>query len=181
MEVTGSILTEAIKKGDYIAFNQLFSKYYAHLCAYVFKITDDYSTAEDIVQELFVKIWVTRSNLEISTNLNNYLFVSARNHAFNYLRQENNRRKLLEKVHLFSNESSQEIAPPEFIDALEKCIDKLPSRTKQVLLMNKFKTMKLNEISLELQTSVKTIKNQLWKAIKMLRECLTDSEVTQIV
>ena len=162
-----------ISHSDYTSFNRLFIHYYSRLCAYVAGITHDDFASEDIVQELFVKLWINREKIEIKENIPAYLFKSSKNAALNYLRSERNKNSALERVPLDTSCSNEdELDHDEFLSSLEKCINKLPARSKEVFLLHRFEGLKQKEISEKLNISVQTIKNQIWKSLQFLRSCV---------
>jgi RNA polymerase sigma-70 factor, Bacteroides expansion family 1 len=177
MEIADHVLIAGIKRDDYSSYNQLFIRYYNRLCLFVFKLTQNYTASEDIVQELFVRLWMNRAKLEIKENISGYLYQASRNSALNYLRAENSRRKTMESI-TFQEESADEnlIEQVEFSAALYKCIEQLPARSKDVFMKSRFDGLKQQEISDQLGISVKTIKNQIWKSLQYLKACLELNE-----
>ena len=177
MVVADNILIAGIKRDDYSSYNQLFVRYYNRLCLFVFKLTQSYSASEDIVQELFVRLWMNREKLEIRGNISGYLYQASRNSALNYLRAENNRKKTIDRIP-FQEESTDEnlIEQVEFSAALYKCIEQLPARSKDVFMKSRFDGLKQQEISDQLGISIKTIKNQIWKSLQFLKACLEVNE-----
>lgn len=177
MEIADHVLISGIKRDDYRSYNQLFIRYYNRLCLYVFKLTQSYSASEDIVQDLFIRLWMNRNKLEINGSISAYLYQASRNSALNYIRAENNRRKTMESIP-FQEETVDEslIEQVEFSAALYKCIEQLPARSKDVFMKSRFDGMKQQEISDELGVSVKTIKNQIWKSLQYLKACLELNE-----
>jgi RNA polymerase sigma-70 factor (ECF subfamily) len=100
------------------------------------------------------------------------VFSSCRNAALNHIRDENTKKRTIETF-AESQITDEEISDMEdYLDALEKCIARLPERSKQVFLMHKFDDYSQKKISAKLNISVKTIKNQIWKSLQYLRECL---------
>ncbi len=177
MNIEDEILIAGIRLGDFECFNRLFFGYYGRLCAYVTEIIKDEIVSEDIVQELFIKLWTNHEKLEIRDNLASYLFKSSKNAAFNHLRNEESRKNATNRIPQKPFENEDEfLEQDDFIVTLEKCIDQLPARSKQVFLMNRFEGMKNKEISEKLNVSVKTIKNQLWKSLLQLRVCMEHQE-----
>ena len=85
---TDEKLIEAIGRGDYVSYNKLFERYYTHLCQYVYGLLMDKSDAEDVVQELFLKIWKNREKIEIKENVSGYLYRMAKHLALNQLRSK---------------------------------------------------------------------------------------------
>ncbi len=172
MKYTDDILIR-IKHGDYGYFNRLFLCYYGRLCAYVTEIIADDFAAEDIVQELFIKLWTNREKIEIRENIASYLFKSSKNAALNYLRNEKNKKNALERIPVdISLSEGDNSEHDKFLWSLDKCINQLPARSKEVFLLHRFEGLKQKEIALKLNISVQTIKNQIWKSLQFLRSCV---------
>ncbi|WP_299582325.1 RNA polymerase sigma-70 factor [uncultured Sunxiuqinia sp.] len=158
---------------NYSSFQQLFESYYGRLCAYVFSLTHNHAASEDIVQELFIRLWNDRARISIQENILAYLFRASRNSALNYLRGEANRDKQIKKLNIQDSMVDRNfLEEEEFVSFLEDCIDDLPERCQQVFRMSRFEGCKQAEIADQLGTSVKTIKNQIWKSLQYLRTCL---------
>lgn len=173
MVTSNEILISRIEQDDYSSFNRLFIRYYASLCSYVTTIINDSSASEDIVQNLFIKLWSDRKKIAIYRNIEHYLFKAAKNSALNYLRSETNRKKTMEKLTVFDcPDETEYTTQEEFLQKLEECINQLPERSKEVLVLNRFEELKQKEIAEKLNISVKTIKNQIWKSLKYLKSCL---------
>ena len=173
MEFADGILMAGIKKDDYACYNQLFMRYYNRICLFVFNMTADYSASEDIVQELFIKLWVQRGKLEINENIAGYLYQASKNAALNYLRAEKSRQKSIQNMPVQEWQSDENLIEQiEFSAALNQCIGQLPERSRDVFMKSRFDGLKQQEISDQLGISVKTIKNQIWKSLQFLKACL---------
>ena len=155
------VLMLAIGNNDYISYNKLFDRYYGRLCQYVYSLLMDRNDAEDVVQELFL-----------------YLYRMAKHLALNFIRSKVQTGSLSENqdLLLLSYEDNQ-LETEEFRIALYDCIDHLPDRSREVLLLHRVKGLKQKEISEKLSISVKTIKNQIWMSLQKLKECLEMKEV----
>ena len=173
MEIPDQILIDGITNDDYTSYNQLFMRYYGRLCAYVFGIVQNESASEDVVQELFIRLWTHREKLNISESISGYLYRASKNSALNYLRAEKNRKHHLAEIPAGDWQTNEvQIEQVEFNAALHECIQQLPGRSKEVFLLSRFDGLKQNEISNQLGISVKTIKNQIWKSLQYLKSCL---------
>lgn len=162
-----------IKQNDYGSFNRLFFCYYGRLCAYVTEIIKDDFASEDIVQDLFIKLWTNREKIEVKENIAGYLFKSSKNAALNYLRSEKCKKNAVERISINNTQlTNYDIEHEEFLSALDKCIDQLPARSKEVFLLYHFEGLKQKKISEKLNISVKTIKNQIWKSLQFLKSCV---------
>ena len=172
------VLMIAIGNNDYISYNKLFDRYYGRLCQYVYSLLMDRNDAEDVVQELFLNLWKNRGRIEIKENVSGYLYRMAKHLALNFIRSKVQTGSLSENqdLLLLSYEDNQ-LETEEFRIALYDCIDHLPDRSREVLLLHRVKGLKQKEISEKLSISVKTIKNLIWKSLQKLKECLEMKEV----
>ena len=166
-------IIEKTKSEEGQAFEILFREYYSRLCAFVFKLTQNYSASEDIVQELFIKLWIQRGELEITESVSGYLYQASRNAALNFLRAEKSRQKSVQDMPVQEWQNDDHLIEQiEFSATLNRCISQLPERSRDVFLKSRFDGMKQQEISDQLGISVKTIKNQIWKSLQFLKACL---------
>lgn len=166
-------LIEGIKEGDYISYNKLFICYYGRLCQYVYGMIANRNNAEDIVQELFLHIWENRKKLDIHDHVSGYLYRMAKNRTLNYLRETTNHRVVLEKQETklpYYEDNSLET--DEFRIALYDCMNRLPARCREVLLLHRVKGLKQKEIAEKLNITIKTIKNQIWISLQKMKVCL---------
>lgn len=171
--VSDEKLIVAIGNDDYISYNKLFVRYYSRLCYYVYRMLMDKEDAEDVVQELFLTLWNNRKKIEIGKNVSGYLYRMAKNLTLNHIRSEMNYRAALEnREELFSYNEEDQLESEEFCLALNDCINRLPGRCKEVLLLHRVKGLKQKEIADQLSISVKTIKNQIWSSLQRLKKCL---------
>lgn len=178
MDLTVDIeLYRKLKVGDELAFKALFQKYYSALCHYGFQLLQNSEMAEEIVQELFVRIWEKREALSIETSVKHYLFKSVRNQCLNQL-QHLKIRKQYESSILESSE--QQIDPDQYfmevelIRRIEKSIESLPPKRQEIFRLSREKGLKYKEIALELNISIKTVEAQMGLALKYLRDELKE-------
>ncbi|WP_163321784.1 MULTISPECIES: RNA polymerase sigma factor [Draconibacterium] len=166
-------LIRKIRRNDYLSFNHLFEKYYSCLCKFVFDMIKDKLASEDLVQELFIKLWNNRRSLTIDQNVAAYLYRASRNSALNYIRNEKNRTKIIGEI-IINNQAQfyEPMVEKEFLMIVEECINNLPERSREVFKMSRFEELTQKEISERLNISVKTIKNQIWKSLFYIRSCL---------
>ena len=171
--ITDEKLIVAIGNDDYTSYNKLFVRYYSRLCCYVYRLLGEKEDAEDVVQDLFLTLWNNRKKIAIGENVSGYLYKMARNLALNHIRTRTNYKTVLEnwEEQLFYYEENP-LETEEFRMALYNCINLLPGRCKEVLLLHRVKGLKQKEIADQLSISVKTIKNQIWVSLQRLKKCL---------
>ena len=168
-------LMDAIKMGDYVSYNKLFIRYYSRLCGFVYRMIANQQDTEDVVQELFLHLWDNRKKITVRDNVSAYLHVMAKNLTLNHIRRTAQYKTILEKqediqLRLYDEEDGLET--DEFRAALYDCVNRLPGRCREVLLLHRVKGLKQKEIAERLNISVKTIKNQIWISLQKLRACL---------
>ena len=172
--ITYELLTR-LKNGDILAFDRIYELYSHKLFSFVFKILKNESEADDIVQEVFVKIWESRDRLEDYKLLNSYFFTIAYNNSIDLIRKRINNKKYLEhlKNSAVINITPNAISQIEFNELniqAEKLIANLPERQRQVYLLHREKGLTYPEIAEQLGISKNTVENHMVKALKYLRQ-----------
>ncbi|HAZ04646.1 MAG: hypothetical protein A2W90_06750 [Bacteroidetes bacterium GWF2_42_66] len=173
-EPTDFQLLSAINTGDYNAFRVLFERYYSPLCNFAFRFLKDDYIAEDIVQEVFTKIWEDRRVIKVTESVRSYLYMAVKNKSLNKIKSESvrqehtNRFSEIENIQVDAFVLEQE----EFRNYLFQCIEKLPPRCKEVFTKSRFEEMKQEKIATSLNISLKTVKAQVGKALRLIRSCL---------
>lgn len=173
MNKTDLQLIAGVRNGDYMSYKTLFMQYYNPLCYYVYGIVENRDDSEDIIQNLFIKFWTNRFKIDIQSNVRVYLYTMARNMALNHLRDEHVYKTALTDMQSsgqYTEEADMEY--DEFTSMLTDCINKLPPRGKEILLMHRLDGLKQKEISEKLEISVNTIKNHMRVALLRLKNCL---------
>lgn len=169
---------QAIARGDYMSYNQLFRCYYQPLCQYVYTLLADKDDAEDVVQELFLKLWKDCGKIVITESTPSYLYRMAKNMSLNFKRSKINMESLNENPDLVSlTYEENSLETDEFRIALIDCMNRLPKRSKEVLMASRVRGLKQQEIADTFSISVKTIKNMLWISLRKLKECLAEKQV----
>ena len=168
---TGLEFWEKIRLGDSTAFSYVFQKYYQALYQFAGRFVKDAQTAENIVQDVFVKLWTNRENCLITSSLKSYLYAATRNTALNFLSRE---KKQLSTEDLMSDRQDttanpeERIIENEMIDGVHKAIEKLPEKCRSIYLMKRYDDLKYHEIAEILDISINTVKTQMKRALKSL-------------
>lgn len=165
-----------LNKGSYNAFNALYGMYSGRLYAFVLKMTKSHDHTADIVQDVFIKIWLKRTDISPDRTFRAYLFTIAKNRVIDCLRQNLNSPVFSDYV-VYLNEkgnSSENIsgllAYNDFIASLEKAKNTLSDTQRRIFEMNREQGMKNGEIAEKLCLSEQTVKNQLSVSLKILRQ-----------
>lgn len=157
-------------------FKEVFAKEYNNLCRFANSYMQDSHLAEDIVQDTFIKIWEQKKELLTSPNIRFYLVTSVKNNCISALRKQNTRNEIF-------TDAAPESEPETFVTTrqhneqlneqkkkIAQALDKLPPKCKEVFLLIKLYDMSYKQAAETLEISVKTVENQMGKAIKTLRD-----------
>ena len=171
------VLFENIKKGHLQSFETLFHHYYGYLCSYGEKFTRNHDTAEEIVQEFFVRLWEKREQINIESSVKNYFFRSIKNLCLNYIQHQkiiDNHRKTLLKESLTDESYDDIYIEKELAVKIEESISLLPEKRREIFRLSREEGLKYHEIAKKLNISIKTVETQMSLAIKTLRDKLKD-------
>ncbi|TCD12519.1 RNA polymerase sigma-70 factor [Pedobacter frigidisoli] len=169
---TGRDLIALIEKGRTPTFTQFYTSYFQKLLLASDKYVKDVYTAEELVQDVFLKIWENPYTITEVKSIKSYLYKSVINASINYI----NRQKNIEQHHLklvteLSDGDLRDLEEEnEMIILLHAEIDKLPSQCKKVFKLSRFEHLKYKEIALQLGISEKTVENHIGNALKILRD-----------
>jgi RNA polymerase sigma-70 factor (ECF subfamily) len=155
------------------AFEGLFREYFPPLMAFARKILGDEDNAREVVHQVFINLWEKRNEIDMSASLKSYLFTSVHNRSLNVIRD---RKKFTDgEVPDVAGDwdVSTQIESMELEEKIREVIGTLPEKCREVFELNRFDGLKYNEIASELGISVKTVENQMTKALKILREKLS--------
>jgi RNA polymerase sigma-70 factor (ECF subfamily) len=160
------------------AFEQLFKTYYKALHAYANMILKDIEAAEEIVQNMFLKFWEKRELLNAQTSIKAYLYKCVYNDSLNYLKHEKVKTKyrdFTEKtMDTLTEAASSKVELSELQLKLNAALNDLPEQCRTIFQMSRFEELKYREIAEQLGLSIKTVENQMSKALKILRVKLSD-------
>jgi len=182
-ESIGTLLAQK----DEIAFEQVFKTHFNRLHAYAFTILRDEVEAEEMVQQVFFKLWernVRRpadsfgENLSLSGNVSAYLYRAVHNESLNYIKHQKVRSShQLHVAYSMKNEvehPAKKVIAGELEKKIHTALNELPEQCRTIFQMSRFDELKYREIADKLGISVKTVENQMGKALKLLRQKLVD-------
>ena len=166
-------LINGLKDGDKKVFEEIYRLYYSPLCFYCLRYVGDMEEAKELVQGLFLKIWLKRGSIDINTSWKSYLYRAVQNYALNYLQQQKIKQKyVIEREHFFgeSSENGQlKLEEKELKKVIKNAILNLPEKRRKIFELSRFENMKYNQIAEHLAISVKTVEAQMSKSLHYLR------------
>ena len=171
--ISDSKLMKQIRKGNVHALGILFDRYYEPLCNFAFLFLKEAGTTEELVSDVFIRVWQNRDRAGLIINVKAYLYRSVKNAVISFIRKNR-----LEIDELNKNESYTKLdVTPETLlireelkDYIGKMIEAMPSQAGLVFRMHKIDGLSYKEIALTLNLSVKTIENHMGRALRFVKE-----------
>jgi RNA polymerase sigma-70 factor, ECF subfamily len=167
-----------IRQGDAGQFESLFRSSYVSLVRYAKTLIKDHDTAEEIVQDLFFRLWKEREKIKIESSLNGYLFRSVHNRCLHYIDHNRVVERHAEEMSFRQPENHE--TPSDILHYKElqakiaRIMERLPERCGKIFYMSRFEGLKYNEIAEKLSVSVKTVESNMGRALKEFRKELTE-------
>lgn len=159
-----------------LAFRKLYEKYYRDIYAFGFSLLKSKARAEDLVQEVFLKVWINKKTLDPDLSFRSFIFTITRNLAFNTLSRAANSRNLKEEIFYKSqkntNTTDHKLRDANYKRLKEKALSELTPRCKQVFQMSRYEGKTYREIGDELGVSENTVRNQMSTALATIRDYL---------
>jgi RNA polymerase sigma-70 factor (ECF subfamily) len=167
-----------IRQGDVRQFELLFRSSYVSLVRYAMTLIKDHNTAEEIVQDLFFRLWRDKKNIKIESSLNGYLFRSIHNRCLHYFEHKKVVMRHAEDIAYRKPESPENPSDilhyKELQSRIARILERLPERCGRIFYMNRFEGLKYYEIAEKLSISIKTVEANMGKALKEFRKELTE-------
>lgn len=176
----------AIRTGDAAAFEAMFRAYRTDLVGFAESLLRSRESAQEVVQELFLRIWRQRELWEFPGPLNTYLFRAVRNGAISYVRHERIQTRFRERVarggggtgsHLHGTpapSADEEVRLADLNDAIARALDELPNRCREVFRLSRYHHLSNAEVAEVLGISVNTVEVQMTRALGVLRKRLAE-------
>lgn len=178
-------LLALVAKGDERAFTELFDAYYRQLGEYVYKLTESMEVTEEIVQDVFIKIWLKKEKLPELDNFSYYLFILSKNQTLNHLRKKaNDKVRQLEWLKQFEEEvyiPDDSSIIEEYRSLMDAAIEKLPPQQKKVYKLSREERLKYEEIAKILDISPETVKKHIKLALRFIKNELSSQNDAMIV
>lgn len=172
------VMLDKIREGDKQTYRLLFENYYKVLILYATSLTKNEPKAEDLVQNVFINLWTKRDTLEIRSSIKSYLYKSVYNLFINDYRKELRNDNVLDKIHyevLQQSIDEEEHSIKSKLDWVNKEINALPPKSKEIFVMNKRRGLTYKEISKILDISENTVESHISRALKRIRQNIPKS------
>lgn len=166
-------LLARVATGDQYAFTELFEAYYNLLGSYVLKMTKSLEISEEIVQDIFIKVWLRRADLPEIKNFNNYIFILCRNQVLDHLRKQVREKLKVVKLEKFLVDEAKvndtEHTSEIYRTLIDQVVSKLPEQRKRVYMLSRYDRLKHHQIAQQLGISQETVKKHIQYAVSFIK------------
>jgi RNA polymerase sigma-70 factor (family 1) len=157
--------------GDYKRFTEIFNYFYVRLCFFANKILKDRQTSEDLVSDVFVKLWTNPLTFETEANAKAWLYITTRNTCFNYSKKTRQCKYEIEVNSVYTDETVlTSIIQTEILQEIMNIIERLPTECRRIFKLSYFDDLSNQEIAEKLCLSIHTVKNQKARGIYLLKK-----------
>ncbi len=171
------ILVKEIKEGDHDSFRQIYYKYSEKVYLFAIRYIKNMEDAEEIVQEVFTRIWEYRDNLDENRSFNGYILTITKNIIFNENRKKVNfdiyAQYIINYLQGISNQTENQIIFENVKSIISKEIDNFPPKRKQIFNLSRNEGLSYNEIAKRLDISKKTVETHLRLALSRLKKVVS--------
>jgi RNA polymerase sigma-70 factor (family 1) len=178
-------LLNRLAGGDENAFVTLFNTHQDHIFKVVYRFVKSQALAEELVQDIFLKVWQERQKLPSIQHFQNWLFILARNHLFTCLRrmalERKVRRAWTDERPLNENSTDHRLRNSQFNELLQETINSLPAQQQAVLRLAKEQYLTYEEIAQQLSISPNTVRIHMSRALAAVRKALTDKGIELVL
>ena len=175
-------LTRLLKSDDEKAFAEIYRRYAKSLADFAASKLSNLEDAQDIIHDIFVKLWEDRERLQITSNLKTYLFTLTRHRIIDKIRRNITREEYAAMLQSLTNayqpSIEQQIAVKELEQTIENSLNQLSPRVKEIYQLSREENLSIPEIAEKLQLSEQTVKNQLSTALSHLRKSVSAISVS---
>lgn len=178
-EVEDSKLVELIREGDKLAFKKLYDRYHKQLYYFAKNYLKDDSLVEDAIQDIFLKVWSKREELEGSLSVKSFLFTMLKNHILNIIRDDKTRQRILKSYTKLSenkrlNTTSDEFIFKEYQAIAEQALEKLSPARRKIYELRVHEGFSNSRIAKMRNVSENTVRMQFYLGTQFIRKYLSE-------
>lgn len=163
-----------LKRGDENALDVIYRKYWEGLFFYSYHLLKDKHACEDVIQDLFVRLWENREHLDVRLSLKAYLYASCRYALYKLIRKEQVREDIFDAIYerLHTETAYGSLEHKELVQQINVIVNGLPPKCREVYQLSRKENLSYKEIGERLGISVKTVENHINRALKELKQSL---------
>ena len=163
-----------LRKGDEVAFEIIFHRYKNRVKGFVHKLLPPNISSDVILQEVFIKIWINRKNIDPAKNFSSFVFTISKNLVLDQLKSTVNKKLIYAERHILeeiiAGNEPQKTSEEDMEIMLQNCINKLPTRRRQIFNLSRFEGLTYKQIAAKLNISENTVDTQIRKSLQFLRQ-----------
>jgi RNA polymerase sigma-70 factor, ECF subfamily len=176
--ISDNHLVIRISHDDKHAFRSLYDRYNKKIYFFALRYLGNKADAEELVQSVFVNVWENRASLDAALSVKSYIYKAAVNYIYNYLKRKAIRARFVEselvKGEISSNLTYEEVFFHDLERSLNSILGSLPAQQQKIFQLSRNEGKTNNEIATELGLSVRTVENQIYRAMKIIRNYLKE-------
>ena len=175
-------IIKLLKKGDRVAFYNIYEWYCKRLYGFVWRYVKIEEDADEIVQDVFLKIWETRSKIDIYSSFESFLFTITYNTTISLLRKRVNEKKYLNSLQIISEapDITNELYFTELSEQVNDLLDKLTPRQKEIFLLSRKEGLTQEEIAKKLNISLNTVKKHMTNSLSFLKSHIDSNLIVSV-
>jgi RNA polymerase sigma-70 factor (family 1) len=172
-----------LREGDHAALTAIYKRYWQPLYRSAYNLLKDRQACEDIIQEIFVKVWNNRETIEISLSLKAYLYAAMRYEVYRQIRYGTVREDIFDTLHerLQTPSAHGQLEHKELLAQVNSIVAALPEKCREVYRLSREEQLSHKEIAEKLNISTKTVENHMTKALGHLRASLSSALTLEII
>lgn len=176
--ISDNLLVIRIKHDDKNAFRSLYDRYNKKIYFFSLKYLGNNAEAEELVQSVFINVWENRESLDQDNSVKSYIYKAAVNYIYNYLKKKAIRARYIEseigKEEILSNLTYEEVLYHDLERSISSIVGSLPPQQQKIFKLSRYEGLTNKEIALKLDLSVRTVENQLYRILKIIRNILKE-------
>lgn len=174
---------DRMRAGDDEALGAIFRTTYGELCAYARTFVQSPAAAEDVVEDMFLKLWIDRAAIQVRTSVKSYLYAAVRNRALNHLKRQQLEARYVDPLPDEPEQLTQgavsdtedRVNTAEMLAIVRAAIESLPPRTKQAFTLYSQHDMRYADVARVMGISVRTVEHQIAKALRTISSRVEDA------
>lgn len=174
--ISDNLLVTKIQNNDKEAFKLLYNRYNKKIYYFSLKHLGNNVEAEELVQSVFINVWENRESLDANGSVKNYIYKSAVNYIYNYLKKKAIRARFIEseisKGEIHSNLTYEQVFFHDLERSLSEVVENLPSQQQKIFQLSRYEGLTTKEIAEKLNLSERTVENQIYRSLKVIRNAL---------
>ncbi len=169
-------LAARMRNDDQRAFELIYNRYFRKVFCFSVKYLQNRTDAEDLIQAVFINLWTHRKSLDVNQPVKSYIFRSVVNQIYNYLKRRAVRTRFLEyelkRADQFSNQTYEQVYLNDLEKSVSDIVDILPPQQRRIFYLSRGKGYSYEKIAQKLDISVRTVENQIFRTLKIIRKRL---------